>query len=260
MTNSAVPRAARAVARDWQRLATPIHSPGHFDPSMVAALPEPARRYLEHAIAPGTPLAASVVLSMHGEIRLGSWRRFTATQVLAPPDGFVWAATARIEVLTVSGFDRYSSATGQMRWRLLGIVPVMSAAGPDVTRSAAGRLAAEGTVFVPTSFPGGTWSATDDPDTAQVVWRISDDDETVRVRVDSAGRLVEVRLDRWGNPDGQRYDRYPFGVEIEAEASFDGIVIPTQLRAGWWWDTDRQEDGEFFRAEITAATFLPSSS
>jgi hypothetical protein len=27
------------------------------------------------------------------------------------------------------------------------------------------------------------------------------------------------------------------------------------LRAGWWWGTDRQEAGEFFRAEITDALF-----
>ncbi|MDT7670261.1 MAG: hypothetical protein QOC74_3044 [Pseudonocardiales bacterium] len=33
---------------------------------------------------------------MHGTIRLGARRRFTARQVLAPPDGYVWAATAHV--------------------------------------------------------------------------------------------------------------------------------------------------------------------
>jgi hypothetical protein len=55
---------------------------------------------------------------MRGHIRLGGWRPFTAQQVLAP-SGFVWAATARVAGLPVTGFDRYSSGTGQMRWRLL---------------------------------------------------------------------------------------------------------------------------------------------
>jgi len=96
---------------------------------------------------------------MTGEIRLGSWRRFSATQVLAPPTGFIWAANTRLFGLPVSGYDRYSSGTGQMRRRLLGVVPVMVAQGPDVTRSAAGRLAGEG-VLVPTTFRRASWAPT----------------------------------------------------------------------------------------------------
>jgi hypothetical protein len=42
---------------------------------------------------------------MRGTIRLGTWCRFTATQVLAPPDGYTWAATARFLGLPVVGYD-----------------------------------------------------------------------------------------------------------------------------------------------------------
>jgi hypothetical protein len=102
---------------------------------------------------------SSVQLTMRGHIRLGSsWRPFTAQQVLAP-SGFIWAATARVAGLPVTGFDRYSFGTGQMRWRLLGLVPVMTASGPDVTRSAAGRLAGEATCWLPTSFTAASWTA-----------------------------------------------------------------------------------------------------
>ncbi|HEX5297127.1 MAG TPA: DUF6544 family protein [Streptosporangiaceae bacterium] len=106
-----------------------------FDPAMISGFPEPAHRWLRHAIAPGTPLWASVELTMHGRIKLGRWRPFTARQVLSPPGG------------------------------------------------------------------------------------------------------------------------YPFGVRVEDEACFDGITIPSVLRASWWWGTERQHEGEFFRAEITGAVF-----
>jgi hypothetical protein len=33
------------------------------------------------------------------------------------------------------------------------------------------------------------------------------------------------------------------------------VTIGSVLRAGWWWGTDRQPEGEFFRAQITRATF-----
>src|SRR5207247_11022155 len=42
-----------------------------FDPAATMGLPEPARRWLGHAIAPGTPLWSSVELTMNGQIKLG---------------------------------------------------------------------------------------------------------------------------------------------------------------------------------------------
>jgi hypothetical protein len=191
---------------------------------------------------------------MRGEIRLGSWRPFTARQVLAPPLGFIWAAKARFFGLPVVGFDRLSSGSGQMRWRLGGLIPVLSAAGPDVTRSAAGRLAGE-MALVPTTFPAATWAPGPDDDRVVVTWRINEQEESAELHIGPDGRLRGVLMQRWGNPDGAPFGRYPFGVDIEAEQTFAGVTIGSRLRAGWWWGTDRQPEGEFFRARITAATF-----
>lgn len=143
VTVSTVPRQARPVRGEWDRLRADGPLRERFDPAMLDGLPEPARRWLTHAIAPGTPLWRSGEVSMHGELRLGAWRRFTATQVVSPTAGYIWAARASVFGLPVVGYDRLSSGTAQMRWRLLGLLPVMTAAGPDITRSAAGRLAGE---------------------------------------------------------------------------------------------------------------------
>jgi hypothetical protein len=221
---------------------------------MVDPLPEAARRWLRHAIAPGTPLWGSVVLTMRGEIRLGGWRPFTARQVLSPPRGFIWAATARVLGLPVTGFDRYSSGSGQMDWRLVGLVPVMTASGPDVTCSAAGRLAGE-MALLPTSFRAATWSRGADEDHTVVTWRIDEQEESAAFRIGTDGRLLEVVLQRWGNPNGAPFGRYPFGVAVDAEQTWSGVTIGSVLRAGWWWGTDRQAEGEFFRARIAAAAF-----
>lgn len=254
MTTHVIPRAARSVRRDWVQLTAGGRPSERFDAAMVADLPEPARRWLVHAITPGTPLWPSVVLIMRGEIRLGAWRPFTATQVLAPPRGFIWAATARFMGIPVTGFDRYSGGSGQMHWRLAGVLPVIKAIGPDVTRSAAGRLAGE-MALAPTTFRGATWTPGVDADHAVATWRIGDHDERSEFAVDRDGRLREIVMQRWGNPTGEPFGRYPFGVAIEAEREFAGVIIGSQLRAGWWWGTDRQSEGEFFRATITDAAF-----
>lgn len=241
-----------SVHGEWQRLGATGVRPEPFEPTMVEGLPEPARRWLIHAIAPGTPLWASVELTMHGAIRLGAWRRFTAKQVLAPPNGYIWAATARFFGLPVTGYDRLSSGTAAMRWRLLGLIPVMTAAGADVVRSAEGRLAAE-VVLAPTTFRAATWILGDEPDTVVGVWRIGGDDQRVKLHIGAAGNVLGVLMQRWGAPVGAPYGQYPFGVTVEVERTFAGITIPSTFGAGWWWGTDRQEEGEFFRAQITEA-------
>ncbi|MCZ2849744.1 DUF6544 family protein [Modestobacter sp. VKM Ac-2978] len=250
-----VPKAARHVREEWDRLSIGTTAAESFVPGMLAGLPEPARRWLGHAIAVGTPLWKTVELRMKGQIRLGgTWRSFTARQVLTPPSGFIWAARARVAGLPVTGYDRYSGATGEMRWRLLGVVPVMSATGPDVARSAAGRLAGEA-VLLPTVFRHAEWAAGDEPDTTVMRWRLAGSDESAQLQVGADGRLLAAVLQRWGNPDGASFGRHPFGVTVEEEATFGGVTIPSVLRAGWWWGTDRAVEGEFFRARITSADF-----
>ncbi len=250
----AVPREAERVRDEWLQLAAATTDPPTFDPAVIADLPEPARRWLIHAIPAGTPLWGKMELSMRGQIRLGQWRSFTARQVLAPPDGYIWAATAKMAGLPVTGYDLLSSGTGQMRWRLLGLVPVMTAEGPDITRSASGRLAGE-IALLPTAYQQATWTQGERADTAIATWQFGNDTETAGLRVGTDGHVMEVMVNRWGNPGGVPFNRYPFGVSVEAELNFGGITIPSQLRAGWWRGTEKQGAGEFFRAQITSALF-----
>ena len=88
-----------------------------------------------------------------------------------------------------------------------------------------------------------------------VTWRIDEQDESAELHIGPDGQLLGVLMQRWGNPNGAPFGRYPFGVAVEAEQTFTGVTIGSVLRAGWWWGTDRQPEGEFFRAQITRATF-----
>ena len=77
-----------------------------------------------------------------------------------PSAGYIWAARCNLWGLPVTGYDRLTAGTGEMRWRLAGMIPVMSGSGRDVTRSAWGRLASEG-VLLPTTFGQATWAEGD---------------------------------------------------------------------------------------------------
>jgi hypothetical protein len=97
-----------------------------------------------------------------------------------------------------------------MRWRLLGRVPVVSATGGDVDRSAAGRLAAE-LCFVPAAAlgPAVSWDPLDD---RHAVARVTTNGFTHRVTmtVAESGRLERVDVPRWGNPDGKPFREHLF--------------------------------------------------
>ncbi|MEV0591440.1 DUF6544 family protein [Nonomuraea cavernae] len=251
----APPYLSYEARRDWQLLQAATEDPEPFDPARAGLLPEPARRWLLHAIAPGTPLLRAVVLETHGTIRLGGWRTFHATQALLPMVGFVWTATAYVGLLNVQGFDRYLCGAGEMRWRLMNTIPVMSGTGEDITRSAAGRLASEFVLAPAVALdPRIRWKPVDDRRVIACL-PVGDEEHEVTLDVAPSGRLTAVTLQRWGNPDQERYREHPFGARCEGEITFDGFTLPESLRVGWWPDMERWAEGEFLRFSIDDALY-----
>ena len=235
----------------------PAEQGAPFHPEQVAALPAAARRYLEHAVMPGTPKASIVRLQMHGEIRLkATWHPFDAGQVIHWDRGFVWRAKVRMKGLPVTGFDRWIDGEGALRWRLLGIVPIVTASGTDVSRSAADRMRIE-TVWLPSVLldPGVVWS---EQDTTHVIASLTLREEHAHfgLSLDEQGRIRSLSMLRWGNPEGRDYSALPFGGMAEEERTFGGFTIPSKLRIGWHFGTDRFEpEGEFFRCTIDEAVY-----
>ena len=224
-------------------------------------LPEAARRYLEHAIVPGTKLASAVRLQMHGEIKLKNWIPFKAEQVICWEHGLIWSATAWINgFLPIVGSDRIIDGIGAMQWKLLGLFPVMTASGLDITRSAVGRLQSE-SVCLPSVFCGNnvSWVSTDSShlySSLHPSFVVQGERAELDFTLDRTGRLKTFKLPRWGNPDGAEFRYMDFGGILEEEGTFCGYTIPTRLRIGWYFGTERFEsEGEFFRATIDDAIY-----
>ncbi len=226
-----------------------------FDPNDFAHLPALAQRYLAHAIAPGTPLASAVRLRMHGTIKLSRWHPFKAEQVLVQGRGMIWRATVRIGGVAVRGSDRFLDGEGAMRWNVFGCIPLIRASGPDISRSAAGRFAAE-SVWLPSLLCGAgvSWSA-DDAIGARAHFAVDGYPADVALAL-SAGCVQSVATSRWGNPDGGRFREIPFGARVEQEATFGGYTIPARLAVGWHAGTGRFEgEARFFHVTIDDAVY-----
>ena len=236
-------------------------TPAAFDVSMVAALPEPARRFFEFAIAPGTPLHTVAEIAMEGEFSLGNksepnYMPMRATQVLAAPHGFVWRVRAGKRVW-FAGSDGAVDGESWSRFWLLGIVPVARAGkNVDHMRAAFGRYVAEAVFWTPAALlPGKNvrWEALDDC-SARVILTYMGLKQAVDLTVDATGRPVEVVFPRWSNANLEKtFQVQPFGGYLSEHREFNGFCLPARVEAGNLFGTD--DYFAFFKATVTSIRF-----
>lgn len=207
-----------AVAeRGWRTLSdeSPVE-PAAFDPATRAGLPPPAQRLLGRALPSGVALSDTVELSMEGKIELGGrWFPFSAEQILRAREGFVWSPVVGGRIVRFGGADILTADDARMEFRLHGLIPVVRADGPDIRRSAQGRLAAETVVWLPQALTpqlGARWTPVDD-ERAIVTLDAAGAHIDVEVAVDGDGRIRRIGLDRWnGSVDPPRLE--PFGASL----------------------------------------------
>ena len=252
-----------AERTEWARLTAlqPL-SPAVYDPSMVTKLPEPAQRFFNFAIIPGTPLLTVAEIDMGGQFSLGSrekpnYQQMDAKQILAAPSGFVWKLRLP-GVVPVSGSD-----SGQWtRFRILGLLPVARMGGDlDHTRAAYGRYVAEASFWTPAAVlpgPGIVWDKVDE-NTARVTVSHLGLSQAVDMTVDGDGRPNEVCFMRWSNANPERTHRLqPFGGRLSDFREVQGFRLPFHVEAGNMHGTD--DYFVFFKAEVISIHFPPSGS
>jgi hypothetical protein len=249
----------RSADRDeWNRLAAQQPAePAVFAGDMLANLPEPAQRYFRYAIQPGTPLLPVAVIEMSGQFSLGSkdsprYQPMEARQILAAPEGFLWAMRTR-RGMPISGSDSASWT----RFRMFWLIPVARLGGDsDHRRSAFGRYVAESVFWTPAALlpgPGVSWEPVDE-DIARVTVRYGDLEQAVDLSVDAQGRPVKVSFQRWSDANPDKVHRLqPFGGYLSDFREVGGYRLPFRVEAGNMFGT--ADYFPFFIAEVREIRF-----
>lgn len=249
----------RADRMEMARLrALQPHAPHNFTATMVADLPEPARRYFTYMIAEGTPLLTMAEIEMHGQFSLGTrdapnYMAMDAVQVLAAPYGFVWQMSGGSGVMLLSGSD-----SGRWtRFWMAGLAPVARFGGDaDHTRSAFGRYVAEAAFWTPAALlpgPHVSWEGVDE-NTARYTMTYDDLTQAVDITVDSRGRPIEVQFQRWSNANLEGiYRLQPFGGTLSDFQEVQGFRLPMHVEAGNFFGTD--DYFPFFIADVSVIRF-----
>ena len=259
-------RSAMAEAEDaYGRLAgAPTAGQAiRLDPKMVADQPEIAQRYFQHAIAPGTPLYSSVELVMEGTFLLGDKEKhqayaMSARQALNAADEFVWVPRMRSGAMTITGSDALVDGEAWTRFWLLALVPVaQDRSSGDLVRSAQFRAAVESALFLPTSLlpnNGVKWEQVGENHARLTFHRLSPP-IVLNMTIDQSGAVREVVGQRWSNANRDKTFRLqPFGGTVDAEGTFQGLTVPTQIAAGNHYGT--ADYLPFFQVIITSARYF----
>jgi hypothetical protein len=245
-----------AERRAWRRLGAARPMPA-FHPTMVAGLPEPARRYFLYSIREGARLSTVAEIELEGELALGGkadprYLRMRARQILADGDGFVWRLAAGAGPVRISGSDGLADGEAWTRFWLYGAVPVVRAGDAgDFARSAAGRAIAESVFWVPAALlpseavswaPGG-------PDSARLLVRRRGHEHRVDLVVDPDGRPRSVRLLRWSRENPERQWRLqPFGGTMSGAVEAQGYRVAAAVEGGNGFGTP--DYFPFYRAKV----------
>ena len=141
--------------------AVPI-SDADLDP-----LPAPVQRYLRFAGVVGQPRVHNYRVRMHGRIRNGRdgrWMALSAEQYnVVDPPARMFYLTASMFGIPVQGYHRYVDAAASMRVKAAALVPVVAAAGPEMTQGETVTLLNDMCLMAPATLvsPAVRWEAID---------------------------------------------------------------------------------------------------
>jgi hypothetical protein len=247
----------RHVERVRKRLAS-LPAPVPLTDERLVGLPEPVRRYLRHALPVGAPLASLVKLQLRQEIKARKTDSASEAHILEVEQWLSRAGSVGEGVLR-RGLGRhatfwYLDGKGAGRETSLGY-PLISNTGPHSVKVLQRRFLHELILLPPALLPdqGVTWTALDD---RRIRAELSLDGEkaTLDLTIGPDGNLLEAVSQRWASVGtGGVFQDIPFGFVVDGERSFDGYTIPSRLRGGFWYGTDRYV--ESFHLEIEAARF-----
>lgn len=233
-------RVSRRIQGYRSRITEGTHPPTSepYDPSTVADLPAPVRRYFETVLQEGQRSITRVKLAQEGHFRFGGaearWYSFTASQVYTvSPPMYVWDARVELNPLvSVRVLDSYIEGEGMLRANLFGGVPVASAGpSPQMNEAELQRYLAE-TPWFPTALlpaAGVFWTSIDDQ-TARATIEDGAASATATFHFDEEGYVTRLTADRYRQDTDSTA---PWTGYYRTYEEHEGMQIPTEAEVGW---------------------------
>lgn len=205
---------------------------GPVTDAQVNALPAPVARYVRRSGAVGRPHVRSFSAEIHGRIRGGpdeAWMPFTGRQVntYGPRPRRLFIIHATRSGLPVTVFHAYGEHA-TMRGRLLDLIPVVDARGPQMDRSETVTLLNDLVLLAPGALVDAPirWSRVCDT-SVDAAYTRGDQTVTARLVFDQQGDLVDfVSDDRMrASSDGRTFTPQRWHTPVTGYATVRGAHV-----------------------------------
>jgi hypothetical protein len=206
----------------------------------LAALPEPVQRYVRLSGAVGRPRVHHFRAVWRGRIRAGPadpWMPFTAEQHNFPgePARF-FLMDARKGGLPVDVLHAFSGDSAVMRVRLLSLLPLANAGGPEARRAETVTLLNDLSILAPAALidPAIRWEPID-ARSARAFYAAGRDTISAVLHFNEAGELVDfVSDDRLvASPDGTDFNPQRWSTPLRDYRTVGGWHVGTRGEGRW---------------------------
>jgi hypothetical protein len=223
-----------------------------IDKEDLKDLPYPVQNWLLHSNVIGKEEIVTVRLKQEGRMRTkknGPWMPTKAEQYFTVDQpGFVWIADVKMApFIHLSGIDTYHAGKGKMKIKVLSLIPVVDAKGPEMDSSTMMRYLAE-MMWFPTAAlsPNIKWEKIDQ-NSASATMENNGVSISGIFHFNENGDILRFIGKRFREMNGQ-YILNDWGGINKEYKEFEGIRIPSKTEVTWF-----EEDGEFnwFEIEIT---------
>lgn len=203
-------------------------------------LPEPLRRYLRVTGTIGRPHVRDFRVDTRGRIRASAdqpWMPFTSTQrnfVGEPARFFLMNATRG--VFPVDVFHAFENGAASMRVRLLSLLQLVHARGPELTRSETVTLFNDLCVFAPGALIDAPvrWEPVDESK-ARGHYTLGENTVSADLIFDDEGRLIDFvsgdRSEATGDYAG--FVRHPWSTPLGDYRDFGGLTLASRGEGRW---------------------------
>ena len=222
---------------------TVVRRPRIVAPEELTRLPAPVRRYLEYAGIVGKERAQTARIRFNGEFRMGAdrkWMRVETEQTsfLDDPARVFYMKGRYLGMIPIDGRDLYARGEGHMFIKLLWLLTVADAKGPEMARSGLVTFLND-MVMIPSAFLDEriAWSAVDDRSAAAT---LSAGGMSVRavLRFSDAGGVADfVTEDRFYSGKGGAFRPVRWSTPFRNYREIAGVMVPTEGDAIWHFDS-----------------------
>lgn len=203
----------------------------------LAPLPRSVQRFLRTTGVVGTLRPRNMRIAFEGNIRGfdGPWMPFTTVQVNAfdEPARFFWL-DATMKGIPTKGLHAYENGTATMLIKVLGMVPVMEAHGPEMDQAETVTWFNDLCLFAPGALldPRIAWAPIDDR-SAKATFSHRGISISAVLVFDASDRLVDFRsYDRYAM-QGDAVVKMGFSTPARDHRLINGLLLPGYGEAVW---------------------------